>query len=313
MTADLDVVLGGARQGRARDVARLISIVEDDAPEAATVLRECAAHAGHARVVGITGPPGAGKSTSTTTMVARLREAGRRVAVLAVDPSSPYSGGALLGDRIRMQGLATDPGVFIRSMAARGHLGGLAATTSQVIRVLDAAGFDDVLIETVGVGQSEIEVAAVSDTTIVLLAPGLGDGVQAAKAGILEVADVIVVNKADRDGADQALRDLRAMLALAARAEGAWIPPVVATVATEGSGVDDVLAAVAAHGTWLTESGEGARRRVRRVREEITATALALVRTRLAAADPVIDDLVQQVLAGDLAPAQAASRLLEDV
>jgi LAO/AO transport system kinase len=311
VSVDLDGLLDGARRGRARDVARLISLVEDDAPQAAALLRQCAGHVGHARVVGITGPPGAGKSTTTTAMVARLRDAGRRVAVLAVDPSSPYSGGALLGDRIRMQELATDPRVYIRSMAARGHLGGLAATTSQVIRVLDAVGFDDVLIETVGVGQSEIEIAGVSDTTVVLLAPGMGDGIQAAKAGILEIADILVVNKADREGADQTVRDLRAMLALGARTDAAWVPPVVSTVAVEGAGIVDVLAAVDQHGTWLADSGEGERRLLRRTSDEITAMALSLARSRMASAS--LEALVQKVLAGELDPHEAASRLLDEV
>lgn len=310
MSPGLDDLLGGARRGRARDVARLISMVEDDAPQAAALLRDCAAHAGHARVVGITGPPGAGKSTTTTAMVARLREGGRRVAVLAVDPSSPYSGGALLGDRIRMQELATDPGVFIRSMAARGHLGGLAATTSQVIRVLDSVGFDDVLIETVGVGQSEVEIAGIADTTVVLLAPGMGDGVQAAKAGILEVADVLVVNKADREGADQTLRDLRAMLALGPRAAESWVPPVIPTVATEGAGIDDLLAAVEAHAAWLASSGEGPRRVERRTRDEIAAMALAIMRARMASAS--LDELVSRVLSGELDPREAAVLLIDE-
>lgn len=308
---DLHALLDGARRGRPRDIARLISLVEDDAPQAPELLRECAARRGRARVVGITGPPGAGKSTTTTAMVASLRGLGRRVAVLAVDPSSPYSGGALLGDRIRMQDLATDPGVFIRSMAARGHLGGLAATTSQVIRVLDAVGFDDVLIETVGVGQSEIEIAGVSDTTVVLLAPGMGDGVQAAKAGILEVADVLVVNKADRDGADQTVRDLRAMLALGTRSSSAWVPPVISTVAVEASGIADLLAAVDAHGRWLAETGEGVSRVRRRTRDEIAATALSIARSRMTSTS--LDRLVQQVLSGVLDPQEAAVRLLDEV
>ncbi len=311
MSADLDALLEGACAGRPRDVARLISLVEDDAPQASMLLRRCATHQGHARVVGITGPPGAGKSTTVTEMVASLRALGRRVAVLAVDPSSPYSGGALLGDRIRMQELATDPGVFIRSMAARGHLGGLAATTSQVIRVLDAVGFDDVIIETVGVGQSEVEIAGVSDTTVVLLAPGMGDGVQAVKAGILEVADIFVVNKSDREGADQTLRDLRAMQALAPHGEAAWVPPVIPAVAVEGTGIADLLAAIDAHGAWLAETGEGVRRVQRRTREEIAATALALARSRMTPA--LLDRLAQEVLSGDIDPQAAAARLLDEV
>ena len=191
-----------ARAGEPRAVARLISWVEDGSPDVAEVMSLLAPTSGTAHVIGLTGSPGVGKSTTTSALVGALRARGNRVGVIAVDPSSPFSGGALLGDRIRMQEHATDPGVFIRSMASRGHLGGLSATTPQALRVLEAAGCDVILIETVGVGQSEVEVAAAADTTIVLLAPGMGDGIQAAKAGILEIADVLCVNKADRDGAD---------------------------------------------------------------------------------------------------------------
>src|SRR5687768_1359139 len=183
-----------------------------------------APYAGQAQIVGITGSPGVGKSTSTNALVGQLRKAGKRVGVLAVDPSSPFSGGALLGDRVRMQDHALDRDVYIRSMASRGHLGGLAWSTPQALRVLDAAGCDVVLIETVGVGQSEVEVAGMADTTCVLLAPGMGDAVQAAKAGILEIGDIYVVNKSDRDGADQLRRDLRSMIALGDRSEGSWRP-----------------------------------------------------------------------------------------
>ncbi|MGV3563762.1 MAG: methylmalonyl Co-A mutase-associated GTPase MeaB, partial [Nocardioides sp.] len=196
-----------ARAGQARAVARLVSLVEDESPLLRPVMAALAPHTGRAHVVGLTGAPGVGKSTSTNALIGALRAAGKRVGVLAVDPSSPFSGGALLGDRIRMQDHASDEGVFIRSMASRGHLGGLSFTTPQAVRVLDAAGFDVVLVETVGVGQSEVEVAGLADTTMVLLAPGMGDGIQAAKAGILEVGDVYVVNKADRDGAERLRRD----------------------------------------------------------------------------------------------------------
>ncbi|MGH8825925.1 MAG: methylmalonyl Co-A mutase-associated GTPase MeaB, partial [Jiangellaceae bacterium] len=211
-----------ARQGDPRAVARLISLVEDASPALREVMAALVPHAGRAAVVGVTGSPGVGKSTVTSALVAAFRAAGRRVGVLAVDPSSPFSGGALLGDRVRMQEHATDPGVYIRSMATRGHLGGLAWATPQALRVLDAAGCAIVLIETVGVGQSEVDVAALADTTLVLLAPGMGDGIQAAKAGILEVGDVFVVNKSDRDGADQVVRDLRGAIRLAERAPGDW-------------------------------------------------------------------------------------------
>src|SRR5690242_17460471 len=206
-----------------------------------------APYTGRARVVGITGSPGVGKSTTTNALVTELRSGGRRVGVLAVDPSSPFSGGALLGDRVRMSDHATDSGVFIRSMASRGHLGGLAWTTPQALRVLDAAGFDVVVIETVGVGQSEVEIAALADTTVVLLAPGMGDGIQAAKAGILEIGDLYVVNKADREGADTLRRDLRSMLALADRTEGEWKPPIVKTIASRNDGLDEVVTEIDRH------------------------------------------------------------------
>ena len=225
----MPTLVARAREGDPRSVARLISLVEDASPALREVAAALAPHAGRARVIGLTGSPGVGKSTSTSVLVTALRKQGARVGVLAVDPSSPFSGGALLGDRVRMQDHATDGGVFIRSMASRGHLGGLAWATPQAVRVLDAAGCDVVLVETVGVGQAEVEVASTADTTLVLLAPGMGDGIQAAKAGILEVADVFVVNKADRDGADQTVRDLRCMQSLGGRHSepGAWRPPIV--------------------------------------------------------------------------------------
>src|SRR4030095_13880826 len=227
--------------------------------------------------VGLAASPGVGKSTSTSSLVTAYRQSGARVGVLAVDPSSPSAGGALLGDRVRMQEHATDPEVYIRSMASRGHLGGLAWATPQALRVLDAAGCDVVLLETVGVGQSELEVASRADTTLVLLAPGMGDGIQAAKAGILEVADVFVVNKADRDGADQTVRDLRYMLSLGGRHSeaGHWRPPISKTVASreKDNGVDEVLEKIEAHRQWLESSGEGDRRRSERAAREIEAIA----------------------------------------
>lgn len=239
-------------------------------------------HTGSAHVIGLTGPPGVGKSTTTSAVVTRLRARGHRVGVLAVDPSSPFSGGALLGDRIRMQEHVLDPEVYIRSMASRGHLGGLSWTTPQALRVLDAAGCDVILVETVGVGQSEVEVAGLADTTVVLLAPGMGDGVQAAKAGILEIGDVFVVNKADRDGADATVRDLRQMISLGDRTEpGLWRPPVVKTVASRDEGVDQLLEAVDTHTDWLTRTGALRERRVARVADEIEAIALAALRARI--------------------------------
>ncbi len=302
-----------ARAGQARAVARLVSLVEDESPLLRPVMAALAPHTGRAHVVGLTGAPGVGKSTSTNALIGALRAAGRTVGVLAVDPSSPFSGGALLGDRIRMQEHAADDGVFIRSMASRGHLGGLSFTTPQAVRVLDAAGFDVVLVETVGVGQSEVEVAGLADTTMVLLAPGMGDGIQAAKAGILEVGDLYVVNKADRDGADRLRRDLRSGLALTERAADAWQPPILATVAQTGQGVDDVVEGLEQHRAWLEETGQLAARRARRARAEVEAVAVAALRARWELGDhSALDRLAEAVAAGEQDPYAAADALLGD-
>lgn len=311
-SADVSDLVERARAGEARAVARLISLVEDESPLLREVMAALAPHTGHAQVIGITGSPGVGKSTSTSALVAELRRAGKRVGVLAVDPSSPFSGGALLGDRVRMQDHATDRDVYIRSMASRGHLGGLAWTTPQALRVLDAAGCDVILIETVGVGQSEVEIAGLADTTLVLLAPGMGDGIQAAKAGILEIGDLYVVNKADRDGADQVRRDLRSMLALAQTPEGGWKPPIVKTVASKGEGLDEVVAEIDDHRTWLESSGELARRRTRRARDEIEAIAVTALRARWGDVHgrSELDDLAVAVVAGETDPYAAADELL---
>ncbi len=293
-------------------MARLISLVEDASPLLREVMAALAPHSGGALIVGITGSPGVGKSTSTSALVTELRKAGKRVGVLAVDPSSPFSGGALLGDRVRMSDHALDRDVYIRSMASRGHLGGLSWTTPQALRVLDAAGCDIILVETVGVGQSEVEIAGLADTTLVLLAPGMGDGIQAAKAGILEIGDLYVVNKADRDGADQVRRDLRGMLALAERPEGSWKPPILATVAQKGEGAAEVVAAIEQHRAWLEETGELARRRTRRAREEIEAIALTALRDRWGDVHgrSELDELAALVAAGESDPYAAAETLL---
>ena len=302
-----------ARSGDARAVARLISLVEDASPLLREVMAGLAPYTGHAQIVGITGSPGVGKSTSTSALVTALRKAGKRVGVLAVDPSSPFSGGALLGDRIRMQDHALDKDVYIRSMASRGHLGGLSWTTPQALRVLDAAGCDVVLVETVGVGQSEVEIAGLADTTLVLLAPGMGDGVQAAKAGILEIGDVYVVNKADRDGAEQVRRELRTMISLADKPEGSWKPPIVLTVAQVGQGVDEVVEAIDSHRAWMESSGELDRRRVRRARDEIEAIAVTSLRERWGDVHgrTELDELAEQVVAGNSDPYRAADVLLD--
>ncbi len=316
---DVEDLVARARRGEHRAVAKLISLVETDTAAGNTLLREVAArlapHTGRAHVVGLTGPPGVGKSTSTSALVAALRRRSRRVGVLAVDPSSPFSGGALLGDRVRMGEHATDEGVFIRSMASRGHLGGLAWSTPQALRVLDAAGCDVVLVETVGVGQSEVEIVALADTTVVLLAPGMGDGVQAAKAGILEVADVLVVNKADHEGARRTVRDLE--LAIAMSDDGGadragWTRPVVSTVAVRGEGIDDLVAALDAHRAWLDETGARVVRRRARAAAEIEAIALEQVRARIGdvRGAGALPGLADRVVTGDLDPYRAADALL---
>ncbi|MFZ0324362.1 MAG: methylmalonyl Co-A mutase-associated GTPase MeaB [Actinomycetes bacterium] len=311
---DVPTLVAGARGGDPRAVARLISLVEDDSPVLRDVASALAPYTGQARLVGLTGAPGVGKSTTTSALIGAYRARGLRVGVLAVDPSSPFSGGALLGDRVRMQEHATDPDVFIRSMASRGHLGGLAWATPQAVRVLDAADCDVVLIETVGVGQSEVEVAALADTTVVLLAPGMGDAIQAAKAGILEVGDVFAVNKADRDGADVTVRELRSMLALGRDSSAperlSWRPPIVKTVASTGEGIDGLVAAIDDHDAWLEATGGRAQRRRQRAEAEIEALAVEQTRRLLrSAAGSRMADLADAVAQGRLDPYSAADRL----
>ena len=302
---DLTDLVAGVRDGRPREIARAISLIEDGSSQVPQLL-SALVDARHARVIGITGSPGVGKSTTTSALIREFRMRDLTVGVLAVDPSSPFSGGALLGDRVRMQDHATDPGVFIRSMGARGHLGGLASATVQALHVLDAAGYDVVLIETVGVGQSEIEVAGAADTTVVLLAPGMGDGIQAAKAGILEVGDILCVNKADRDGAESTAREIRSMLALGHRVEGAWEPRVVMSVAAERDGIADLVAAIDARHEWLTQSGTS---RVRtRSREEILGWVVGMLRARIDAER--LDALALDVAEGRLDSYSAAQELV---
>jgi LAO/AO transport system kinase len=310
--ADPAAAIERARGGDARALGRLLSLVENGAPQLRAVMKAIAPLTGQARVLGLTGSPGVGKSTVTAALVAAYRAQGLRVAVLAIDPTSPFTGGALLGDRVRMQQHATDQGVFIRSMASRGHLGGLAGATPQAVRVLDAAGFDVVLVETVGVGQAEVEIAGMADSTLVIVAPGLGDAIQAAKAGILEIGDVFVVNKSDKPGAQEAVRDLRGMIALARRGEGDWKPPIVSTAAAAGEGIDDLVSQLDAHRAWLGSSGEGDRRRQARAREEISAIALTALRARMGGlpGDERLDGLAGRVAAGDMDPYSAADELI---
>jgi len=311
-SVDISALVADARAGRPSAVARLISLVEDESPHLRAVAAALSPYVGRARVLGLTGPPGVGKSTSTSMLVSAFRARDLRVGVLAIDPSSPFSGGALLGDRIRLHDHTTDPSVFIRSMATRGHLGGLATATPQALRVLDASGFDVVLVETVGVGQSEVDIVSLADTTVVLLAPGMGDGIQAAKAGILEVADVFVVNKADRDGADQTVRDLKHMISLGRRSLGpSWRQPIVRTVATSGDGAAELVSALDAHHDWLVSHGELTTRRETRARREIEAIAVRELRARLGGVrgGEVLDRLAEQVAAGSLDPYAAADEL----
>jgi len=303
--------------GDRRALARVLTLVEDGRPE---VQREVIARlhprAGRARLIGITGAPGVGKSSVTNALVTVLRARGRRVAVLAVDPSSPLTGGALLGDRIRMQSHHGDDGVFVRSMAARGHLGGLAAALPAAALVLDAAGFDDIIVETVGVGQSEVDIAALADTTLVVLAPGLGDSVQAAKAGILEVADVLVVNKADQSGAGRLESELRGMLELGHVVEivagAGWTPPVLRTIAVRGEGVDELLAAVEEHGRVIVADGSN-ERETQRARRWIVELAAGRLRDVLTApGGPLHGRLValaDAVVRRELDPVTASERL----
>jgi LAO/AO transport system kinase len=312
-TVDVPALVEAARAGSPRAVARLISLVEDGHPALREVMAALAPHSGTAHIIGITGSPGVGKSTSTNALVGAFRARGKRIGVLAVDPSSPFSGGALLGDRVRMQDHALDPEVYIRSMASRGHLGGLSWTTPQALRVLDAAGCEVILIETVGVGQSEVEIASLADTTIVLLAPGMGDGIQAAKAGILEIGDVFVVNKADREGADATVRDIRHMISLGDRTEpGLWRPPVIKTIAAKGEGVDEVMEALDKHVAWMEETGTLRERRVRRAGDEIESIALQQLRARMGDLrhGNGVDELAADVVDGRTDPYAAADQVV---
>ncbi|MFF1693727.1 methylmalonyl Co-A mutase-associated GTPase MeaB [Streptomyces sp. NPDC058257] len=313
---DVPSLVAQAREGRPRAVARLISLVEGASPQLREVMAALAPLAGHAYVVGLTGSPGVGKSTSTSALVSAYRRTGKRVGVLAVDPSSPFSGGALLGDRVRMSEHASDPGVYIRSMATRGHLGGLAWSAPQAIRVLDAAGCDVILVETVGVGQSEVEIASQADTSVVLLAPGMGDGIQAAKAGILEIGDVYVVNKADRDGADATARELNHMLGLGeSRAAGDWRPPIVKTVAARGEGIDEVVEALEKHRAWMEERGVLAERRAARAAHEVETIAVTALRERIGdlRGHARLSALAERIVAGETDPYSAADELIDNL
>jgi len=316
-------LLAQARSGDTRAIARLLTIVENDEADAAEVMRELYPLTGTAQVIGITGPPGGGKSTLVSRLAGAYRERGGRVAVVAIDPSSPFTGGAILGDRIRMRERFLDEGIFIRSMASRGHSGGVARATMRVVHVLDALGVATVLVETVGVGQEEVDVVRVADTVCLVTVPGLGDDIQAIKAGVLEIADVLVVNKADRPGADDAARDLAMMQSLGtpggsgrqrglAREGPQWRAPIVRTSASENTGIDQLMSAIAKHGEWARDSGEQERRRRDAARAEVeTLLREALVRQvtdRIGGA--ALDDVVARVAARELDPYAAIDALL---
>ena len=304
--------LEGAKAGRIGATARLLSLVENDEPEGADVLRATFRETGRAIKIGFTGPPGAGKSTLVSALTAAYRTKVPRVAVVAVDPSSPYTGGAILGDRIRMRDRYLDAGVFIRSMANRGVQGGLARATRRVVSVLDAVGFDVILVETAGVGQQEIDVVSVVDTVCLLTLPGAGDDIQAIKAGIIEIADILVVNKGDRPGADEAVKDLRQMLKLGhPRTE--WWPPVVKTSATTGEGIDELIAAVQKHRDWAIQSGEAERRSADAMRAEIQELMRERVLRELAQriAPETMERVLSRVVGKHLDPYEAVEVLLK--
>ena len=313
MTATgIEALAEGVLKGDVRAVARAISVVEDGRPEAAALLKTLFPHAGRALILGVTGPPGAGKSTLVDRLTAHLRRQGKTVGIVAVDPTSPYSGGAILGDRIRMQAHALDDGVFIRSMATRGHLGGLAAATGHVLSILSAAGKDVVLVETVGVGQDEVEIVGTADVSLVVLVPGLGDEVQALKAGIMEIADVFVVNKADREGVERVVTEIQSMLSMASH--DGHQPEIVRTVATTDQGVDALLRAVETFRAQADASGILARKKRAHLRQQLEDTLRARLMSSVQArvlTPEETERTVDRLEAREIDPFTAADEILK--
>lgn len=304
-------LIEGLTRGDPRCVARAITLVENRAPGSERIQEVIYSRTGKAQIVGVTGPPGAGKSTLVDQLAAGARKEGRRVAILAVDPSSPFSGGAILGDRIRMSKAAEDRTVFIRSMATRGALGGISRATLEAVLVLDAAGFDLILIETVGVGQAEVDIIRLADTCIVTLVPGMGDTVQAFKAGILEIADLFVINKSDRDGADLLQKDLRMLVSLSPHDEQSWLPPILRTIATTGEGCTDVLGELAKHRAWLSNSPAGEERRRLVMRATLVKLAHETVLEQLLSGkENELNRLADECLARRTTPFHAVKSLL---
>ena len=309
--SDTETLIADALAGKRLAVARLISLVEDGGADLARVMEALHPHTGNAYSLGITGAPGAGKSTLTEKLVGRARQAGTKVGVLAIDPSSPFSGGALLGDRVRMQSHALDPDVFIRSMATRGHLGGISLATPEAMRVLEASGKDLVMIETVGVGQSEVEITDACDTTLVVVTPGWGDAVQAAKAGLMEIADVFVVNKADRAGTRDTVREIKQMLDMS---DSEFRPEVVETVATKGEGIEELWNAIEKHRALQEEKGLLGNRRRRRIEREIKEIVAERYRRRVETeTGTLLGELTDQVVAREIDPYEAADRLIRSL
>jgi len=309
-----DDILSRVLAGETRAIARLMSKVEGRPGDVASVMAEIHKNTGHAHVIGLTGVPGSGKSTLVHAMAKALRARGKTVGIVAVDPSSPYSGGAILGDRVRMSDLSTDNGVFIRSLATRGALGGLARAALDTVDVLDAAGFDVVLIETVGVGQDEVDIAEAAQTVLVVSAPGLGDGIQAIKAGVLEIADIHVVSKCDKEESSRTVADLKAMLHLGstARNRHGWDVPVLRTSAETALGIDELVDTLENHRTHLIDSGEGEIRKRRILETRILKTAEDLLRQRIGEGDS-LTHAVDGALRGDMSPRQAAEDLLKSI